>query len=574
MTVAETARKKPNSLIGKAYAFAERAHKGQQRKNGEPYFNHVLATAETLSQWRMDEQTIAAGLLHDVVEDTAVTEEELKKEFGEEMAFLVDGVTKLSRIKYRGTEAKAENLRKMILAISQDLRVVFIKLADRLHNMKTLSVLPPVKQKRIALETSEIYAPIAYRLGMWELSGELHDLAFIYLQPEEFKWLEANVADEFETRKKYLEKIKPLLEETLKRANIKPVSIDFRAKRYFSLYKKLHQHDMDINRVYDLVALRLVFETIPECYAALGIINNLWPPLPGRIKDYIAMPKPNNYRSLHTTVIGPEGKNVEIQLRTKEMHDENEFGIAAHWLYKEQQKTGIFSRRGERKEPLGEKLAASLAWLKQIRDWQERRKHEAGNPEEFLENMKADFFKDRIFAITPRGDVIDLPRGATPVDFAYNIHTEIGDNAIGSKINGKIMPLDTELGSGDMVEVLTQKNKKPSEDWLKFVKTSIAREHIKAALRDKRMNLAPKRPASKIELHLTLENRLGLTKDISGVIARSHVHIASIQLSEHKGSKFSSCRIGCETTDTSKVEKVILKLKKLKEIKEISYKLV
>lgn len=574
MTVAETARKKPNTLIGRAYAFAERAHKGQQRKNGEPYFNHVLATAETLQQWRMDEQTIAAGLLHDVVEDTAVTEEELKKEFGDEMAFLVDGVTKLSRIKYRGTEAKAENLRKMILAISQDLRVIFIKLADRLHNMKTLSALPPVKQKRIALETSEIYAAIAYRLGMWELSGELQDIAFIYLQPEEFKWLKEHVADEFETRRKYLEKIKPELEATLKRANIKPVSIDFRAKRYYSLYKKLHQHEMDINRVYDLVALRLVFETVPECYAALGVINNLWPPLPGRIKDYIAMPKPNNYRSLHTTVIGPEGKHVEIQLRTKEMHDENEFGIAAHWLYKEQQKTGFFSGKNANKEPLGEKLAASLAWLKQLRDWQEKRKQETGNPEEFLENMKADFFKDRIFAITPRGDVIDLPRGATPVDFAYHIHTEIGDNAIGSKINGKIMPLDTDLMSGDMVEILTQKNKKPSEDWLQFVKTSIAKEHIKAALRDKRMNLAQKRPASKIELHLTIENRLGLTKDISGIIARSHIHIMSLQLSEHKGSKFSSCRIGCETTDTSKIEKVILKLKKLKEIKEISYKLV
>lgn len=372
MTVAETARKKPNTLIGRAYAFAERAHKGQQRKNGEPYFNHVLATAETLQQWRMDEQTIAAGLLHDVVEDTAVTEEELKKEFGDEMAFLVDGVTKLSRIKYRGTEAKAENLRKMILAISQDLRVIFIKLADRLHNMKTLSALPPVKQKRIALETSEIYAAIAYRLGMWELSGELQDIAFIYLQPEEFKWLKEHVADEFETRRKYLEKIKPELEATLKRANIKPVSIDFRAKRYYSLYKKLHQHEMDINRVYDLVALRLVFETVPECYAALGVINNLWPPLPGRIKDYIAMPKPNNYRSLHTTVIGPEGKHVEIQLRTKEMHDENEFGIAAHWLYKEQQKTGFFSGKNANKEPLGEKLAASLAWLKQLRDWQEK----------------------------------------------------------------------------------------------------------------------------------------------------------------------------------------------------------
>ncbi len=585
MTVTETAQKNPQSLIGRAYKFAEDAHRGQKRKNGEPYFNHVLAAAETLQQWRMDDETIAGALLHDVVEDTAVTEEQFKKAFGEEIAFLVDGVTKLSRIKYRGTEAKAENLRKMILAISQDLRVVFIKLADRLHNMKTLSALPPLKQKRIALETNEIYAAIAYRLGMWELSGELRDLAFPYLHPEEYKWLIEHVADEYEIRTKYLETIKPALEETLKQAGIKPLTIDFRAKRYFSLYKKLLRYEMDINRVNDLVALRLVFETVPECYAALGVINNLWPPLPGRIKDYIAMPKPNNYRSLHTTVIGPENKHVEIQLRTKEMHDENEFGIAAHWLYKENQKRSFFSasrlRRGfggqvgwKKELPLGEKLAASLIWLKQLREWQEKRKQEDVNAEEFVENMKADFFKDRIFAITPKGDVIDLPKGATPVDFAYHIHTAIGDNAIGSKINGKIMPLDTAIKSGDMVEILTQKNKRPSEDWLKFVKTSIARDHIKVALREKRMTLAQKRPASKIELHLTIQNRLGLTKDISGIIARSHVHITGIQLSGHEGGHFSSCRIGCETTDTSKIEKVILKLKKLKEVKEISYKLV
>ncbi len=570
MTVKETAQKKPQSPIGKAYSFAEKAHHGQKRKNGEPYFSHVLATAETLQQWRMDEQTIVAGLLHDAVEDTQVTEDELKKSFGDEIAFLVDGVTKLSRIKYRGTEAKAENLRKMILAISQDLRVVFIKLADRLHNMKTLSALQPAKQKRIAIETSEIYAAIAYRLGMWELSGELQDLAFLYIHPAEYRWLEQHVADEYEKRRKYLETIRPTLEETLKRAGIKPVSTDFRAKRYYSLYQKLLRYEMDINRVYDLVALRFVFDTIPECYAALGVINNLWPPLPGRIKDYIAMPKPNNYRSLHTTVIGPEGKHVEIQLRTREMQDENEFGIAAHWLYKERQKLNFF-----KKEPLGEKLAAGLSWLKQLREWQEKRTQEGIEPEEFVESMKADFFKDRIFSITPKGDVIDLPVGATPVDFAYNIHTEVGDNAIGSKINGKIMPLDTPLESGDLVEILTQKNKRPSEDWLKFVKTSIARDHIRSALREKRITLAQKRPPSKIELHLTLQNRLGLTKDISEIIARSHVHITSIQLSgQNGGHYFSSCRIGCKTTDATKMEKIILKLKKLKEVKEISYKLV
>ncbi|MBI4085000.1 MAG: bifunctional (p)ppGpp synthetase/guanosine-3',5'-bis(diphosphate) 3'-pyrophosphohydrolase [Candidatus Liptonbacteria bacterium] len=570
MTVRETAQKNPKGLIGKAYSFAENAHRGQKRKNGEPYFNHVLLAAETLNQWRMDDETIAAGLLHDVVEDTTVTEEELKKAFGEDIAFLVAGVTKLSRIKYRGTEAKAENLRKMIMAISQDLRVVFIKLADRLHNMKTLSALPQPKQKRIALETSDIYAAIAYRLGMWELSGELQDLAFPYIHPAEYKWLNDHVADEYETRRKYLELIKPALGEALSKAGIKPLSMDFRAKRYYSLYQKLLRHEMDMSRVYDLVALRLIFKTIPECYAALGIINNLWRPLPGRIKDYIALPKPNNYRSLHTTVIGPDGRYVEIQMRTKEMHDENEFGIAAHWFYKSRHIMGFFRK----KPPLGETLAAGLTWLRQLREWQEKREHDSISSEEFVESMKAEFFKDRIFAITPKGDVMDLPTESTPVDFAYNIHTEIGNNAIGSKINGKIMPLDTQLKSGDMVEILTQKNKRPSEDWLKFVKTSIARDHIRTALREKRKNMLEKRPASKIEMHLTLQNRLGLTKDISGIIARSHVHITSIQLSGQSSGNFSSCRIGCETTDKGKIEKVILKLKKLKEIKEISYKLV
>ncbi len=570
MTVEETAKKNPNSLIGRAYHFAENAHRGQKRKNGEPHFNHVLATAETLQQWHMDEATIAAGLFHDVVEDTSVTEKELKEKFGDEIAFLVDGVTKLSKIKYRGAEAKAENLRKMIMAISEDLRVVFIKLADRLHNMKTLYALPLAKQKRIALETSEIYAAVAYRLGMWELSGELQDLAFPYLEPEKHKWLKDQVEEEYDARRKYLETIKPLIEDALKRAGIKPLSSDFRAKRYYSLYQKLLRYDMDVKRIYDLVALRFIFKTVPECYAALGAINNLWPPLPGRIKDYIAMPKPNNYRSLHTTVIGPDGKYVEIQLRTKEMHDENEFGIAAHWFYKKSLLGDLFRK----KAPLGEKLAAGLTWLRQLREWQEKRTEEGMGSEEFVESMKADFFRDRIFAITPKGEVIDLPAGATPVDFAYHIHTDVGDGAIGSKINGKIMPLDTALKSGDMVEILTQKSKKPSEDWLKFVRTSMAKDHIKAALREKKKTLLQKRPASKIEIHLTFQNRLGLTKDISDIIARSHIHIRSMNLSGQSGSKFSSCRIGCETTDKSKIEKVILKLKKLKEIKEVGYKLV
>ncbi len=363
MSVKEFAKKNPESLIGRAYAFAEKAHTGQKRKSGEPYFNHALATAEILQSWHMDEATVAAGLLHDTVEDTGVPLETIKKEFGEEVAFLVDGVTKLGHIKYRDNAAlaekgrgktgaltaaalateqsKAENLRKMILALSQDLRVVFIKLADRLHNMQTLAALPPAKQKRVALETDEIYASLAYRLGMHNVSGELQDLAFPYLHPREYEWLLRAAKERFAERSKYLEKIKPQVKKLLKEHDIKPLDIEIRAKRYSSLYKKLLKRDMDIDRVHDLVAMRVIVETLPECYAALGVIHEAWPPLPRRIKDYIAMPKPNAYRSLHTTVIGPDGKRVEFQIRTKEMHDENEYGVAAHWIYKENKDGGV-----------------------------------------------------------------------------------------------------------------------------------------------------------------------------------------------------------------------------------------
>ncbi|MBI4086045.1 MAG: bifunctional (p)ppGpp synthetase/guanosine-3',5'-bis(diphosphate) 3'-pyrophosphohydrolase [Candidatus Liptonbacteria bacterium] len=568
MTVKETAQKNPQSLTGRAYAFAERAHAGQMRKSGDPYFTHLLATAETLERWRMDEATIAAGLLHDVVEDTAVTAEELKKAFGDEIAFLVDGVTKLSRIKYRGAEGKVENLRKMIMAISQDLRVLFIKLADRLHNMKTLSPLPPPKQKRIALETSEVYAAIAYRLGMWELSGELQDLAFPYLYPTEYKWLEAHVSDEYETRRKYLEAIKPQLEIILKNAKLKPVGSDFRAKRYYSLYQKLKRNDMDVSRIYDLIALRLIFSTVPECYAALGVIHQHWIPLPGRIKDYIAMPKANNYQSLHTTVIGPDGKYLEIQLRTREMHEESEFGLAAHWLYKERG-SGTYGAAWRKK------IATNLTWLKQLRGWRERKPEEKDkNPKEFLESMKIDFFKDWIFVITPKGDVLDLPESATPIDFAYHIHTEVGDGAIGARVNGKIVPLNHKLASGDMVEILIQKGKKPSEDWLKFVKTSMARDHIRVGLRDKRTIAGGRRAPSRIEIRLAAQNRIGLIKDVSHVISRSHIQIISFHSTDQKGSHFSVYRIECATTDKNKIEKIILKLKKIKEVREIGYRII
>ncbi|MCX6702428.1 MAG: RelA/SpoT family protein [Candidatus Wolfebacteria bacterium] len=467
-------------LVRRAYEFAKMAHADQKRKSGESYFKHPYETALKLIEWRLDTPTIMAGLLHDVAEDTSVGLDNIKKEFGEEIAFLVEGVTKLGYLKYRGVESQAENLRKMILALSQDLRVVLIKLADRLHNMKTLKALPPQKQKRIALETYEIYAPLAYRLGMQGLAGELEDLAFPYIYPNEHRWLMDNVKDRYEKRQKYLKGLEPVIEKALEEDGIKILKIDYRAKRYSSLYKKLKRYDMNLDQVYDLVAMRIIVETIEDCYGALGTIHKLWPPLPGRIKDYIALPKPNGYRSLHTTVFCEDNRPTEFQIRTMQMHEESENGIAAHWAYEEEKETSGYVRR---RPVFADKR--ELAWVNQLRDWQK----EVPDSQEFLDSLKIDFFRDRIFVITPKGAVIDLPEGSTPVDFAYHIHSEIGDQCSGCRINGKITPLDYNLQSGDVVEILIQKSKKPSESWLRTVKTEAARKKIRSSIVDKRKSL-------------------------------------------------------------------------------------
>lgn len=565
MSLKESIKKNPVGTLAKAYAFAEKAHRKQKRQDGDPYFRHVLATAEILHQWHMDDATIAAGLLHDVVEDTGITLETVRKEFGDEIAFLVDGVTKLGRLKYRGVESKAENMRKMVLALSQDLRVVFIKLADRLHNMHTLGALPPAKQKRIALETSEIYGPLAYRLGMYTISGELEDIAFSYLSPKEFEWLKRTTEEQYAERLAYLETVKPDVEALLKEHDIKPLVIDFRAKRYSSLYRKLMKHSMDFGKIHDLVAMRIIVGTIPECYAALGVIHEAWPPVPGRIKDYIALPKPNSYRSLHTSVIGPRDMIIEFQIRTKEMHDESEFGVAAHWLYKEKDK-----RRGVS----GNKLAADTAWVHQLRDWQEKIFGGESDPEKFLEAMKIDFFRHRIFVITPRGDVVDLPAGATPIDFAYHIHSEVGNEATSARVNGTHVPLDHELASGDMVEIVRQRGKKPSEDWLKFVKTAAARDHIRAALRAKDDFVKRWREPKRCSLRVVVESRVGLIQELSGVIADNHYPIVSFHAEHPKGGKLSFQRIEIPITEVGKIQKLIVKLKRVKGVKEVSYKLI
>ncbi|MDP1689176.1 MAG: RelA/SpoT family protein [bacterium] len=562
MTVKEQIKLKPGGIIDQAYQFSERMHRGQKRKSGDPYFNHALAAANNIADWNLDEQTIVAALLHDTVEDTEVTLQDIKNKFGEEVAFLVDGVTKISKIKYRGTLSQVENLRKMLLALSEDIRVILIKLADRLHNMQTLKHVSPQKQKRIALETMEIYSPIAYRLGMQQLAGELEDLAFPFIYPKEFEWLNKEIKDEFTKRTKYLERVHKTLLKELGGNNLRPVFIDFRAKRYASLYKKLLRYDMDISKIYDLVALRVVMKDISECYSALGIVHKLWPPMPGRIKDYIAMPKPNGYKSLHTTVICLDGIVTEIQIRTKEMHEESENGIAAHWNY-EQSKGGKAYTEG--KASFANKK--EMQWVEQLRNWQK----EFTNSDEFIDSFKIDFLRDRIFVISPKGEVFDLPVGATPVDFAYQIHSDIGNACSGARINGKIVPLDHQLQSGNVVEILTQKNKKPSSSWLNFVKTSSAKDKIKSALKDSTslIHIAPKETQFKI----VATDRVGLIKDITVIISRAHINIISVNSQANApSSQFHAIKIICEHTSKDQAEKLAMKIKKLKGVKELNFK--
>ena len=462
-------------LIEKAFHFAQEKHENEVRYSGEPYFTHPYSVAKTLAEMHLDTNTIVAGLLHDVCESALEEEKEarkkeIEKKFGKDVAFLVEGVTKLGKLRAHGEERYLENMRKMFLSIAQDVRVVLIRLADRLHNMQTLSAVPPHKQKRIADETLEIYAPLAGRLSMGKLRGELEDLAFPYSYPKEYNALIGKIEARRERKEVYLAKVKYKLSEELKEAKIPVLSIDARVKHAFSLYRKLQKHDNNLDTIYDIVALRVIVKNIEDCYAALGIIHKLWRPLPGKIKDYIALPKPNGYQSIHTTVFCLDGEITEFQIRTEKMHDEAEHGIAAHWAYAHQGKPTA-----------GGVVSKNLKWVAQIREWQK----ETEGTKEFLENLKIDVFKNRIFVFTPTGDVIDLPDGATPVDFAYLVHSEIGNHCAGAKINDKMTSLDHPLKNGDKCEILVQKNKKPSQSWLAFVKTNYAKSKIKAALEKK-----------------------------------------------------------------------------------------
>jgi GTP diphosphokinase / guanosine-3',5'-bis(diphosphate) 3'-diphosphatase len=466
---------KRESKIRSAYELAEAAHRGQKRKSGEDYIQHPLHVSLTLAKIGMGSKTISAGIMHDVPEDTQITLKEIEAKFGREISTLVDGVTKLGKLRLSGTkeEIYLENLRKMFLAMAEDVRVVIIKLADRLHNMETLDSVDPKKQYRIAFETMEIFAPLANRLGIGEIKARLEDLAFKYLDPENYEYVSKLSREQYEQRKKYVEKVVSELKKELLKAGIGVVSIHGRTKHLFSLFQKLKRHDMDINKVYDLAGIRIIVPEVANCYETLGIVHKKYRPLVGRIKDYISLPKPNHYQSIHTTIFGPEGKFLEIQIRTKKMSDEAEFGIASHWIYSEN-KRSLSDLIFRKKNTVPEK---EMIWIRQLREWQ---KESGEDNNEFMEGLRIDFFKNHIFAFTPMGDIIDLPEDATPVDFAYQVHSEIGNRTMGARANGKMVSLDYKIKNGDIMDIITSKEpKKPSRDWLRFVRTSVAKSHIK-----------------------------------------------------------------------------------------------
>jgi len=455
-------------LLVEAYEFAEKAHRGQKRSSGEPFYYHGLETALILAEQHLDSATLTAGLLHDVVEDSSVSLEEIKKRFGDEIADLVDGVTKLSAFQFKSQqEEQAEYFRKMLLSMAKDIRVILIKLADRLHNMRTLSFLPRDKQLRIAQETLDIYAPFAHRLGIGLVKSELEDLAFRYLQPEEYLSVFQRVDAGRAARPEFLNKITAPLREELRKSEIE-ADISGRAKHYYSVYRKMIDQNRPLEEIYDLIAIRIIVSSVKDCYHTLGVVHSLWPPLADRFFDYVATPKNNLYQSLHTTVMLPGRQSMEVQIRTWDMHRTAEYGIAAHWLYKEgRQEFGESDRQ--------------IAWLREVLEWQK----DLTSPLEFMENLKIELYPEDIFVYTPKGELKQLPKGSTPLDFAFGVHSDVGLSCSGAKINGRLVPLDTPLRSGDTIEILTSSHQTPSRDWLKLVKTIRARNKIKSWLKKK-----------------------------------------------------------------------------------------
>lgn len=452
-------------LIKKAYLFARDAHEGQKRYSGEPYFNHVAHVALNLAQIHIDPQTITAGLLHDTIEDAGTLPKTIEKEFGKEVLLLVEGVTKLGKLKYRGVERHVESLRKFFIAMSHDIRVLLIKLADRLHNIQTLEHVPEAKRARIALETLEIHARLADRFGMGKWRAVFEDSAFPYAFPQEYEKVSAIIKTKRIADEKYAEKMHHSIQKELVANGIKTARVDYRVKNLFSLWKKLQRKEMDPDKVYDILAVRVIVKSVEDCYKTLGIIHKQWRPVPGRIKDYIAIPKANGYRSLHTTIFRGDGGVIEIQIRTEEMHEEAQYGIASHLAYKE-------------KGVLNGDMDKNIAWIKEIAKWQKT----VATSDEFMEHLQMDFFKNRVFVYTPKGDVIDLPEESSPIDFAYAIHSNIGNHMSGAKINGKLVSIETKLKNGDIVNIETKESATPRRKWLDYTKTTLAKRHIRIYL--------------------------------------------------------------------------------------------
>ena len=497
-------------LLRRVYEAALAAHEGQARKSGEPYISHPLAVADILADLRMDVPSLSAALLHDVPEDTATNLDDLRSRFGDEIARLVDGVTKLERLRDLSrsqesglAEAQAENIRKIFLAMVDDIRVIMIKLADRLHNMRTLNALAPEKKARIARETLDIYAPLANRLGIWELKWQLEDLALLHLEPAEYHRIAALLAEKRKEREEYVDSVITILRQRLEQDGLK-AEVSGRPKHLYSIYHKMKQKDREFEEIYDVRGVRILVDEVKDCYAALGSIHSMWKPVPGQFDDYVAMPKDNLYQSLHTAVIGPEGLPLEVQIRTREMHYVAEYGIAAHWRYKEQTKRDL-------------NLEAKISWLRQASEWRQ----DVGDAGQFVETLKSDVFPERVYVFSPKGDIVDLPQGATPLDFAYQIHTEIGHRCRGAKVNGRLVPLDYRLHTGEQVEILTAKKSGPSRDWLNpdqgYLNTGRAREKVRQWFRQQERDTNIVQGREQLEKEL---RRLGLEQRPFEEIAR------------------------------------------------------
>jgi guanosine-3',5'-bis(diphosphate) 3'-pyrophosphohydrolase len=505
LRVAEHLPPEDRELVEKAYRRAAAAHTGQHRLSGEDYVNHPLEVASILAELHLDAATIVAAILHDTVEDTDLTAQELSKEFGPEVAKLVEGVTKLGRISIRSEQQhQAENIRKMLLAMAEDIRVVLIKLADRLHNMRTLEFLPEPKRLRISRETLEIYAPLAHRLGIWQVKWELEDLAFRYLQPEEYKDVVKLINRQRKDRETVVSDLREILAAELEKIEI-DADISGRPKHAYSIWQKMSRDSKDFAEIYDLNAIRVLVNSVKDCYGVLGVVHSLWKPMPGRFKDYIAMPKSNGYQSLHTTVISHSGDPIEIQIRTHEMHRFAEYGIAAHWAYKE---GGTPSGQTAQAKG-GAKFDERFGWLRLLMEWQK----EVLDAEQFVDAVRVDIFEDEVFVFTPKGDVINLPADSTPVDFAYRIHTEVGHRCIGAKVNGRMVPLDYALSNGEIVEVLTTRSPHgPSRDWLNFVKSASARDRIRKWFKAQRRDENVAKGRDMLDKELRRMHRLGLAQ--------------------------------------------------------------